>query len=256
MCFHADDSSEFIKPMKSFAQGPRKIVIAQNKGSRESLTLCPLRFTDKSMESQFALNQERTARFRNLIAGVLSSFLVVVDAGACYGAWRAGIIMHDPSMFWSFLICLALALILCIAFAFSYRIPYIRHYVEYASYVMATLVVMLKSFSVVAFKAHMYSEKCFLNYGAQIAKLYGLEFNPQSISDWRQSTMYQILVTYTELFLDVFVQSTIVFVLLLFDVLAPARFFIASWLLGLNTLIGIAPFVYGAVQPSGTFLPK
>ncbi|KAL8426595.1 hypothetical protein Efla_005172 [Eimeria flavescens] len=241
-----------IKPLPQ--KRSHAIVASKAKGSRDSLLLCPLRFTDKSMEAEFAFNQERSARFRNVLGGLIASFLVVVDLSVSAAAWQSGIFMHDTVIFTSYMIFLACCTIFCAAYAISHRIPYVRDNLEYTSYFIATSAVVTQSCLAIWWKTVLYGEENYAEFLPLLSKVFGLDM--ADLQDRKTSVVYHIFVLYDELLLGIFLQSTLLCVFLLFDVLTPTRFFIATKLQILNTLVGIIPFVYGAIQLPETLLPN
>lgn len=234
----------------------RVILATQNKGSRASLSLCPLRFTDKSMEAEYAFNQERSARFRNVIAGWLGVFLIFVNAVLPAAAWQAAFFLPDTLVFYSYMTYIVLSILFTVAYANSYRVPFVRRHLEYTSYFIATSAVTIQSVLAFWWKGHLYDEESFLHFAPAISEALGVEFDPSNPPAPRDSVIYHTVVLYNELMLGSFLQSVIFFVCVLFDVLTPTRFFIAWQLQVANTLIAIAPFVYGAFQLPETALPS
>ncbi|CDJ40034.1 hypothetical protein, conserved [Eimeria tenella] len=232
------------------------ILAAQNKGSRESLTLCPLRYTDKSMEKEFAYNQERTARFRNVLAGLFASFLVVVDIILYTMAWHAGVFAHDVFVFRSSITFFVCCTIFCLSYAFSYRIPYVKGYLEYTSYFIATSAVVVHCVLVLWWKSSLYTQENFVKFAPSVSKLFGMTFDSEDPPDKKDSPIYHFVVLFNELFMGISFQSTILIIYVLFDVLSPTRFFIVSRIQGLNTILGTIPFIYGATQLPETLLPN
>ncbi|KAL8453503.1 hypothetical protein Emag_001876 [Eimeria magna] len=224
----------------------------QSKGSRESLSLFPLKFTDKSMEAEFAFNQERGARFRNVLGGFIASFLVYVDLAVSAAVWHTGVFMHDTEIFSSYMTFLACCTIFCAAYALSYRIPWVKNYLEYTSYFIATSAVVSQTCLSIWWKSALYSENNYYKFLPALSRVFGLDASDRPARG--DSVVYHIVVVYNELFLGIFLQSTLLCVFLLFDVLTPTRFYIATRLQIFNTAVGIIPFVYGAFQLPETFV--
>ncbi|KAL8433690.1 hypothetical protein ACSSS7_003720 [Eimeria intestinalis] len=101
-------------------------------------------------------------------------------------------------------------------------------------------------------KSALYSEKNYLKFLPQLSRVFALDSStPPERSN---SVVYHIVVVYNELFLGIFLQSTLLCIFLLFDVLTPTRFYIATRLQLFNTAVGIIPFIYGAFQLPETFV--
>ncbi|KAL8447358.1 hypothetical protein Emed_004462 [Eimeria media] len=249
---HYKERQDGDEPKAPSKEASREIIAAQSKGSRESLSLFPLKFTDKSMEAEFAFNQERGARFRNVLGGFIASFLVYVDLAVSAAVWHTGVFMHDTDIFSSYMTFLACCTIFCTAYAISYRIPWVKNYLEYTSYFIATSAVVSQTCLSIWWKSALYSEKNYLKFAPELSRVFALDFS--ELPSREDSVVYHIVVVYNELFLGIFLQSTLLCVFLLFDVLTPTRFYIATRLQIFNTVIGIIPFIYGAFQLPETFV--
>lgn len=208
------------------------------------------------MEAEFAFNQERTARFRNVLGGLFASLLVVVSLSNSIAAWKSGVFMHDSRIFASYLTFLVSCVFFCLAYAISYKIPIIQKHLEYTSYFIATSATVTQSILAVWWKHELYSERNFLKFAPALSELFGLEFDPLNPGEREDSVIFHIVVIYNELLMGIFLQSTLLVIFVLFDVLTPTRFFIACRLQMVNTLVGIIPFIYGAYQLPETVLPK
>lgn len=232
------------------------ILATQSKGSRDSLTLCPLKFTDKTMEAEFAYNQERAARYRNVLGGLTASGVVLVNLGVGLAAWHTGMFLQDPSIFGSFLTFIVGCLFFCMTYANAYRIPVIQRHLEYASYFICTAAVVVQSTLSLWWKTQLNSKENFLRYAPHLTEVFGLPFDPYDPGEPKDSIAYHIVVLYHELVLGVVFQSTLLAIFVLMNLVTPTRFFIASRLQIVITLIGIIPFIYGAFQLPETLLPK
>ncbi|XP_026189760.1 uncharacterized protein LOC34623673, partial [Cyclospora cayetanensis] len=250
------DLSSRVEADVSTPKASHVILAAQHKGSRDSLTLCPLRFTDRSMEAEFAYNQERSARFRNVMAGATAATLVAIDVVLAAVLWNTGMFMHDPVIFASFMVFFLLCTFLSIMYAMSYRIPYLRNYLEFASYFIVTSAVIAQTILGIWWKTALYSKENYLRFAPSVSKSFGLEYDPAIPGDRMNSVAYHFVVLLNELFLGILFQSTLLLTYILFDVLTPTRFFIASILQIVNTLLGIVPFIFGAIQIPETSLPN
>ena len=208
------------------------------------------------MEAEFAFNQARSARFRNIMGGCAAACLVALDVGVVFGAWSTGVFVHDPKVFASLLTFLVSCTIFCTSYAFSYRIPVVRQYLEYTSYFIASSAVVLFSILTVWWKYELYSEENYLRFAPILSEVFGLAFDPANPRPRKDSIVYHIVVLYHELLFSILLQSCILIVYVLFDVLTPTRFFIASRLQITNTLVGLIPYIYGAFQLPETLLPK
>ncbi|OEH79697.1 3 5 -cyclic nucleotide phosphodiesterase domain-containing protein [Cyclospora cayetanensis] len=196
------DLSSRVEADVSTPKASHVILAAQHKGSRDSLTLCPLRFTDRSMEAEFAYNQERSARFRNVMAGATAATLVAIDVVLAAVLWNTGMFMHDPVIFASFMVFFLLCTFLSIMYAMSYRIPYLRNYLEFASYFIVTSAVIAQTILGIWWKTALYSKENYLRFAPSVSKSFGLEYDPAIPGDRMNSVAYHFVVLLNELFLD------------------------------------------------------
>ncbi|OEH79698.1 hypothetical protein cyc_07785 [Cyclospora cayetanensis] len=196
---------------------------------------------------------ERSAHYRNILATFAAVGLMAVDVGSTTGAWIDGAIMQDTFICASDLACLAISVIFCMSSALAFRIPFVRRDMEYASYVISTAAILPKCLSVLWWKSGLYSESYFETHRDNVSQTVGLHLDHEHPSDPNDSVISHLAVVYAELHLEGSVQSTVVLIIVLFDVWTTTRFFIASWLLILNVLIGTMPVLYGAFQLPETF---
>lgn len=208
------------------------------------------------MEAEFAFNQERSARFRNVLAGWTAALLVFTAAVVPAVAWNAGLYMPDTLIFCSYMAYLALCILFAVAYANSYRIPFVKRHLEYTSYFIVTSAITMQSVLALWWKTHLYGKETYLQFAPAVSEAFGVQFDPLNPPEPRDSIIYYTVVLFNELMLGSCLQSIVFFACVLFDVLTPTRFFIAWQLQVANTLIAITPFLFGAFQLPETTLPK